>query len=456
MQAVQLIEQRIGLSAAAQYRADIDNVLYNLAGGDVRALLHTLQNTHETDREWQALIEAITIGETYFLRDRTHFDILKAQILPQIILQRRKQNRLALYIWSMGCATGEETYSIAILLNELLPDINRWTIYLFGTDINNRALHLARAGVYRQWAFRHTGEAFQRQYFDPVSGGLRIKGPIQQMPSFRFANALDAPPLPQFDIILSRNVLLYFSRQAIRHVESLLYEALVPSGWLILGQAEAIRYERERWVTHIFPGTAIYQKAANRATLVGGTVTYQPAPAQVVDATPLRATTDATSGSYEEAVAALQNEHYEVAEQILARLLSGQPRNPRVHTLLAFLFANRQALPEARAHLDLALKIEPLLADAHYVQALIQMEEDAVADSLKSLQAALYCRRDYALAAFMLGNIHAQQGRLPKAHQHWQKALRAIQHLPDDATLADVSDMRAGQLRALIAQNLDL
>lgn len=456
MQAVHLIEQRIGLAAAAQYRADIDNVLYNLAGGDVHSLLHALQNTRETDPQWQALIEAITVGETYFLRDRTHFDILKSQILPELILQRRKNKRLILNIWSMGCATGEETYSIAILLHELLPDLGRWTVNLFGTDINAKALQLAREGIYRPWAFRHTGEAFQRQYFDPVSGGLRIKASIQQMPIFRFANALESPPLPQFDIILSRNVMLYFSRQAIRHVEALLHEALEPSGWLILGQAETIRYERERWVTHIFPGAAIYQKAMAKNALVGGTVTYQPAPDPVVDVSPVRAALNMPVQGYEEAVGALQREQYEEAEQILARLLLHQPRNPRIHTLLAYLFANRQALPEARAHLEVALKTEPLLADAHYVQALIQMEEGDLEAGIKSLQAALYCRRDHALAAFMLGNLHAQQGNLPKAHQQWQKTLRIVQQLPPDTPLADVSDMRAGQLRVLIAQNLDV
>ncbi|MBC8285264.1 MAG: hypothetical protein H8E32_15730 [Nitrospinae bacterium] len=102
--------------------------------------------------EWKELITFITIGESYFFRDKGQIDLLKTSILPEIIEKRKADRKLR--IWSAGCSTGEEPYSLAILLNELLPKNENWNLYLLGTDINEEALMKARKGFFTSWSFR--------------------------------------------------------------------------------------------------------------------------------------------------------------------------------------------------------------------------------------------------------------------------------------------------------------
>src|SRR5207247_1807290 len=104
---------------------------------------------------WQELLQAVTIGETYFFRNQDQFNALRNEVLPQIIDKRRKSGVKQIRIWSAGCASGEEIYSVAILLRELLPDIANWSILLLGTDINAASLERARRGSYRTWSFRN-------------------------------------------------------------------------------------------------------------------------------------------------------------------------------------------------------------------------------------------------------------------------------------------------------------
>lgn len=453
--AISLIEERTGLAASMQLRADLDNALYNLSQGDVAGYVERLRYTSEHGPEWQALIGALTIGETYFLRDQAHFDWLKQRMLPELVLRRRQEKKLRMRIWSAGCASGEEPYSIALTLREFLPDLERWELRLIGTDINSSVLARAERGVYRPWAFRHTDDGFRRRYFTPVSEGSRIRPEIQIMVQFRRMNLLNNAPLPEFDLIFCRHVLLYFSRIKGELAEDILYQALAPGGWLVMGQAEALRHKRERWITHVYPGAAIYQKPLEQGTHSERKVDYAlnglstPAPPR-----PAEPTAD-DMATYAAAVNAVQADNYTEAERLLAKLLASQPNHARARTLLAFIFASRQAFPEAQAQLETALRLEPLLADAHYMRALLHMEDANIEAARQSLQAALYCERDHVLAAFMLGNLHAQAGNLTRAYSTWQQARRALQNMEPEDPVSDLTEMTARQFDALLARHLE-
>ncbi len=255
-----LIEQRLGLAQVLQERVNLDAVLADLSGGDLDALTRQLQDVPDNAPAWQELIRALLIGETYFLRNRAHFDLLKSTILPDITARRRKAHNLSLNIWSAGCATGEEAYSIAITLRDALPDLSAWNLRLVGSDLNQHALQMAQRAIYRNWSLRHTESEFQQRYFTPIDQTFQLIPLIRNMVTFRQHNLLERPPLPQADIIFCCNVLLYFDKAQVYTVEDSLYEALSPGGWLILGQAEALQFKRERWATHIFPGAVVYQK----------------------------------------------------------------------------------------------------------------------------------------------------------------------------------------------------
>ena len=450
LQASAMIEQRLGIAVHTQFRGALDEILLSLSGGDVANYIQRLENCRETDETWQNLVDALTIGETYFLRDKTHFDLLRNQVLPEIIERHRKAGQLNINIWSVGCSTGEEPYSMGITLYELLPDIDRWTIHLLGTDVNGRALHAARRGVYRKWAFRHTDFDFQSRYFDPAPEGLQIKPIIRQRVTFQHANLFTPSVRPLFDLILCRHVLLYFNDEHTRRAELLLYSALAPGGWLLLGQSETVHGSAHLWTMNRYPIAPIYQKPA---TSVGQR------PASYNRQLNAKKTTSELNAlmlvTYQEAVAAIQHEEHEAAEALAQDLLSFDPKYPLAHVLLAGIEANRQNALAAHNRLDTALELNPLLADGYYLRALLFMEENDTNSARKALNAALYCRRYHPLALFMLGNVHAQTGELKRAMRYWETTRRAIAHLSPEDPVSDISPITAGQLTSMAGQHLE-
>lgn len=446
-QAGALIEARIGLAVSTQFRGELAPLLREQAGdGGLSGLLAALRASPVTAPVWQRLIQALTIGETYFFRDSAHFHLLRDHLLANLVLERRHKNRLTLDIWCAGCATGEEPYSVAVALHTLLPDLDRWRIRLLGTDINTLALAQARAGVYRDWAFRHTEDGFRARYFDPVAAGWQIKPALRRMVTFQQHNLLDSAPPQGLDIIFCRNVLIYFQREQIAPVERGLFEALHPGGWLLLGHAEAIRTARDRWAAHVFPDAVIYQKPQS-----GPPVTYQ-------RHTGARRTGPLASAPapdiYDSALAALRAEQPDEAERILGALLAQQPGHARAHVLLAYLFASRQAVPEAHAHLDAALYSDALLADAHYLRAMLFLEENSQRDAFQALRAALYCQRGHLLAAHLLGNLYHRAGDRVRARRAWQHARAVAAARPPAAPVSDLSDLTAASLVLLLDTQL--
>lgn len=451
MQASAMIESRIGIAVHSQFRGVLDEVLLSLSGGDVVAYIEELDQSRETSAKWQVLVDALTIGETYFLRDESHFHLLRNHIFPGIIARHREDKDYCINVWSVGCASGEEPYSLAITLHELLTDIQNWTVRLVGTDINSKALHTARRGVYRKWAFRHTDLDFQGRYFDPTPAGLQIKPIIRQMVTFQHANLFTPTARPSFDLILCRNVLLYFSEEHTRRAETLFHNALTPGGWLLLGHAETIRGNPDPWVANKHSGTPIYQKAKTSLNSVFHV--------QQSRASTLKRTTAELQAliftTYQEAAKALQDEEYDAAESLIHELLSVDKEHAPGHVLMASIEANRGRMMEAHQRLDVALEVNPLLADGYYLRALLYMEEDEIADASKALHAALYCHRYHPLALFMLGNILGQNGQIARATRYWETARQAISHVPSDDPVSDISNTTAGQLDAMARQQLD-
>ncbi len=189
-------------------------------------------------KKLDALAESLTIGETYFFRDTHAFEILKKTLLPALIQERK--NTQQLWIWSAGCCTGEEIYSLAILLDQLLPSPNTWSIHLIGTDINPEFLRRARQGQYREWSLRSTPEAIKKTYFIKEGDLFTLLPSIREKVEFYVHNLMDPlfPFLNQMDLILCQNVIIYFSPSHLPKVVQRLADALKEEGWLSVSSIE--------------------------------------------------------------------------------------------------------------------------------------------------------------------------------------------------------------------------
>lgn len=240
---LELVQQRFGIRdsdyGASRIDAAVQAVLPTSGFSQVDQLLGSM--TPESTPRWLFdLVQHLTVGETYFLRDAAQIAALRMTVLPEV-LERRKSDR-RLRMWSAGCSTGEEVYTLAMLLQErdLRPD---WDISLVGTDVNRKSLRIARAATYPAWSFRSTPESVRERFFEPVAGDWRVREPVRGMARFAWVNLgseLLMPPITDADLVVCRNVTIYFDDGATQRLYRALISALAPGGWLILGSSDPL------------------------------------------------------------------------------------------------------------------------------------------------------------------------------------------------------------------------
>jgi chemotaxis protein methyltransferase CheR len=192
------------------------------------------------EEEWDALYDLLTTTETYFFREDYQLRAFHDEVLPMLLDQARARRRLT--IWSAGCSTGEEVYTIAMLVHESNL-FHGWEVRVFGSDISKRCITAARRGVYGPSAFRTTPKDKRRSYFIDRADGAHVVERIRSMCHFGQMNLLDAGKarlIGRVDAIFCRNVLIYFDQHARRSIIDLFHERLYPGGVLLLGHSESL------------------------------------------------------------------------------------------------------------------------------------------------------------------------------------------------------------------------
>jgi chemotaxis protein methyltransferase CheR len=193
------------------------------------------------------VVEALLNNETYFFRDRIPFDLLARAALPT--LMQRHQSSKRLRIWSAGCSTGQEAYSLAMMFAEDPQRWAGWTIDILGSDVSESAVHRAREGVYSQFEVqRGLGIAQMIKWFEECEGGWRAIEPLRRLVRFQVHNLLEPAPHPgEFDIVLCRNVLLYLNAERRSHVFERIASAMASDGCLMLGAGETVIGQTRRF-----------------------------------------------------------------------------------------------------------------------------------------------------------------------------------------------------------------
>lgn len=225
-------------------------------------------NTEAGQQEWETLIAEVTNTESFFFRDKGQFKLLREHIFPELI--KKNSTHKILKICSAGCSTGEEPYSIAMLLRQMIPDIEAWNVSILGIDINSAALERAEAGLYRPWSFRGIDADVKQQFFKAMGENYQLNGQIQTMVNFQVVNLVNDSfsslnyPIEDMDLILCRNVFIYFSDAAIKAVLTKFYNALHPWGYLLMGHAELHSQNLDQFQVRLFDESVAYQRAGGR------------------------------------------------------------------------------------------------------------------------------------------------------------------------------------------------
>ena len=197
---------------------------------------------------WQAtgelvdkVIDAMTTNETFFFRDNPPFEALKTGIIKDLI--EKRQSTKTLNIWSAACSSGQEPYSISILLREHFPILNDWTIRILGTDVSDEVLEKADKGIYSSFEVsRGLNDMLVKRYFEPVDSRFKVRQSLRDRIEFKKLNLMDSfAQIPKMDVIFLRNVLIYFKQEVKRDIVGRIIERLMPDGYLFLGQSETAK-----------------------------------------------------------------------------------------------------------------------------------------------------------------------------------------------------------------------
>ncbi|GBC62099.1 chemotaxis protein CheR [Desulfonema ishimotonii] len=235
---------------------------------EIRDPFKYLTRLRSDPEEVDHLMESLLIRVSTFFRNPLVFELIGQQILPHILFGRKRSGIPEIRVWSAGCATGEEAYSIAILLHEVIRrGGGGLTPYIFATDISRKALDFARAGKYPRQCFEHTRLGVLDRYFSASDDGFEVIPLIRHMVRFSDDDLTSAQRIAPadsifgtFDLILCRNVLIYFSDALQRTVFAKLYRALNRGGYLVLGEAESLPPGPEKGFAEIDSRNRIFQK----------------------------------------------------------------------------------------------------------------------------------------------------------------------------------------------------
>ncbi|MBT4814996.1 MAG: chemotaxis protein CheR [Lentisphaerae bacterium] len=488
--ASQHVERSLGLHFPEPRYAELERALVcatnelDLSGPE--ALVGRLGADRLSQREIEVLAGQLTIGETHFFRDRPVFDTLENEFLPPLIASRR-QSQPYLRIWSAACCTGEEAYSLAILLHRLIPDWHDWNITILATDINPVFLDRAASGRYRPWSFRSTPDWLQAEYFRPgPDDTVDLLPEIRRMVTFSYLNLVDATyPSPAtntnaMDLIMCRNVLMYFAPDRARVVVRKLVNSLVEGGCLLLSACEAstglfeglpvertpagfaycratptppalasprLRESRAR----SRPPRADQEGALSRTQIVFKALLAKEASHPAIQDEQV----DGEAGAAYERASCLYSEgHYPDAIRELQAVDDRDELSLAALVLAARACANAGELEQA-----LSWCVEAIMRDRadpapHLLQASVLQELGRDAEAVSALRRCLYLDANRVLAHFNLGNLALRKSDRKTAAKHFRHARDVLASCPTDSVIPDSGGLTAGRLDQLIVSLL--
>ena len=266
---LELIENSTGLRLNPQQTQAL-NLLLEKSAAAQQTTLEALVEALQQGQQMELLAELqskFTISETHFYRIAPQIEALRSMVLPELIARAGSSRRLR--FWSAGCSSGEEVYTLLMLLEEI-GGLEGWDIRVLGTDINLNVLELARTGIYGHWSFRDTPLAAIERFFRVSGGKYRVRNDLRSRAVFEIQNLLEPYPSEQsFDLILCRNVTIYFSPQTAQSVYEKLAAQLLPGGWLILGPSDPpmqpVTLERTGLEMMLLPGVIAWKKPERQA-----------------------------------------------------------------------------------------------------------------------------------------------------------------------------------------------
>ncbi len=428
-------------------------------------------DTLAANKELYTLAILFTTEESYFCRDKGHFALLEMTILPELIKQKEKTRKLS--IWSAGCSTGQEPYSIAIVLNKLITNLEDWDIQILGTDINKESIMNAKQGWYTEWSLRAMEPDIIDNYFQQHGNKWKLVEHICKMVKFSSGNLVkDSFPnleLHDIDLIICRNVFIYFSASAVICVVNKLAEALSDNGYLLVGHGELSFRSIDCLKTKTYKEATLYQRrksskfkisdksakknaeAAKACQFTATPVFEANSHASKVDKPEIKhkVKTDRKvkrASLINEAERLFKNGSYAKVISKLECSLNETPCDIEICYILANSYANLGQHDKAVKCLQTALAKEPFSAKIYYMLSQIARDKGDIEDEKCMLNKALYLDPSFVPAYLELGMIYKFEEKISKAFKMESVALDLLRKLPEDSRIEPYGELTAGEL----------
>lgn len=456
------------------------------------------------------LAHHLTIGETYFFRDPLTFASLENHVFPELFQRHQKDRHIR--IWCVGCCSGEEPYSLAIILNRMLWDFKNWNISIMGSDINEEFLRKAEQGCYKKWSFRAVPPEIIDKYFTKQPDATyQLIPEIKKRVKFTYLNLAEdnyinsANDTTEMDLILCHNVLIYFSKKQIQKIIGQLTTALKDQGWLSVSAIEVPFINDERLTPYNFSGTVLFKKELKKTSKEETLKNYTPLAktplstkakeepslkartpplehsshhpdihrsknpiktAHSITNDPLKRTLDPhihiDRNFYEKCLQLSQQKKYEEVISELLAFLSPYLKDAnalRHHlkemTLLIHMYANQGNLPLAIKWCEEVLKLDKLDPKIHYLHATILHASGDTQTAIKSLTRTLFLDPNFVAAHYMLGLLEQQQRNDKNAFRSLQTALELVENYQADDILPGTDELTAGRLKDILMSMLE-
>jgi chemotaxis protein methyltransferase CheR len=445
------------------YYADKDDALFDrlrrrfqaTRARDCTDYLTLLEDPERGAAEWSRLEAEITIGETFFFRYTEQFAALRGTILPELLARNREDRRIR--VWSAGCSTGAEPYSVAILLADLLGDAALdWRISIVGTDISDTALDAARGARYGKWALRSMPSDERARYFSPADKDRwQLRPAYRSMVRFERHNLLSlldgTSPLQftDFDLVLCRNVLIYFHPDTVLRVVGALRDCLAEEGWLLLGHAEPSPAFASLLRAIHLPGTAAYRRPIPDAGAPATEVPSVRAPDPPRTPPPPRARTGPVRPPARAGVS------FPERARPGARPPLPAPSGPEAILREIRAKANAGLVSEARALCALGLRSHPVNAELYFYEGLLAQAADLHLEAEKSFRRSIYVDKSFVMAHYHLGLLLLANGRQGPGSRSLANAARLASASEGECVLTEGDGVTAAELRELVRLHLE-
>jgi chemotaxis protein methyltransferase CheR len=413
--------------------------------------------------EIRELLDLITIGETYFFRNKPQFDVLMKSVLPDILRRKADSRDKCIRVWSAGCSGGDEAYSVAMAFREVVPSYEGWRISILGTDINRQGLTCAKEAVYGEKSVGYLPKEYLERYFK-VRGSTYVLNPeLREFVHFEYHNLAKDPLIDErmqnIDILFCRNVTIYFDSQTTRRVIGNFYNCLAEEGYLFLGHTETLWQIPHQFERIEFPQTFIYKKrlgTVQQTATIPFFIAVPQVPAESLASpkgTEKHPGERGRSGPREkpEPLARIRKP---LGVHRKGELQSAQDKEIRASLNKATVLANEAKYREAAEILAKIVEMDNLNVEAYYLLGVLCHKNSNLKEAEIQFRKAIYVNPDLVLAYFNLGNIYLCQRKMSEAAREFRNAIRLLEKRPKEEQVPFCEDFTVEFLLRACTKNL--